>query len=92
VPGLSRLQILDVAVESQGVFWLATSEGLARHAPKSWRVPQPVGEDPVMPLMIEEDSRGGLWLPAQEGLYSLREGLWQGRLLCRRDLSCVQMR
>lgn len=74
IPGMPRLQILDVATEPHGVFWLATSEGLVRHAPASWRRPRVVAMDPVEAIAIEEDQRGALWLPAPQGLHVLRQG------------------
>jgi signal transduction histidine kinase len=77
IPGIARLQTLDVAVESLGVFWLATSEGLVRHAPASWRMPTAVPADSVEVLAIEEDAGGGLWLPTRRGLHNLHEGRWR---------------
>jgi signal transduction histidine kinase len=77
IPGITRLQIVDVAVESHGVFWLATSEGLVRHASESWRMPVGMAEESAGVLAIEEDAGGGLWLPARDGLYSWREGNWR---------------
>lgn len=76
IPGIPRLQIVDVAVESQGVFWLATSEGLVRHALTSWRLPETMDPESADVLAIAEDARGGLWLPAPRALYTLYDGQW----------------
>ncbi|MRR32791.1 hypothetical protein EG834_21225, partial [bacterium] len=37
---ISARQYHDLAVESAGTFWLATSDGLFRYAPPSWRTPR----------------------------------------------------
>ncbi len=41
----SARQYYDVAVEPGGAFWLATSDGLFRYAPLTWRSPAPVQAD-----------------------------------------------
>jgi signal transduction histidine kinase len=74
IPGMGRLQIVDVAVEPHGVFWLATAEGLVRHAPESWRQPWAVGVEWGELFAMEEDPRGGLWMSALDGLYHWHEG------------------
>jgi signal transduction histidine kinase len=76
IPGIPRLQIVDVAVESHGVFWLATSEGLVRHAPESWRMPEAMAAESAEVLAIAEDAEGGLWFPAPRSLYTLRDDQW----------------
>ena len=48
-------QIFDVAVEPDGVFWLATSDGLFRHTAPLWRSPSPFAaslEAPVEALTV----------------------------------------
>lgn len=61
-------QYKDVAVETNGVFWLATSEGLVRYAPYLWRRPRQLEglEAPVHAML--EDSRDRLWFASAEGL------------------------
>lgn len=69
-------QYFDVALEGDGVFWLATSEGLVRCAPAAWRSPpfEPVRNTPITAAL--EDADGALWFVAGEGLVENREGAW----------------
>ena len=77
IPGLARAQVLDVAVESAGVFWVATSEGLVRYAPSSWRQPPGVG-GAAMDIVGMVEHRGvGVWMVSPSDLYLLREGRWR---------------
>ncbi|RME91819.1 MAG: hypothetical protein D6766_11185, partial [Verrucomicrobia bacterium] len=62
-------QYYDLAVEPDGAFWLATSEGLARCAPATW---QPAGGGPVAEEVYGgvESADGRLWFAAQGGLWA----------------------
>jgi signal transduction histidine kinase len=80
LPGANPVQIYDVAVEGNGVFWLATSGGLLRHAPLSWRRPADTEagagtDNPVFAVL--EDRAGGLWFATASGLLAYREGRWR---------------
>ncbi len=66
---LSVRRIYDVAVESNGTLWLATSDGLFRRTPTIWeisttaggsRAGEPAGEPPAVttPLPVEIAARG----------------------------------
>ncbi len=52
--------VQDVISEPGGVFWLATSQGLVRHAPPLWRTPAAVRSEGLA-HSIAEDRRGRLW-------------------------------
>ena len=70
-------QILDVAVQPRGVFWLATREGLLRHAPSAWRSPALPTNSPGLVQGIAEDADGTLWVAAEAGLFGFRENRWE---------------
>lgn len=72
---LSRV-LIGMARESGGAFWLATSEGLARHAPAAWRTPPPAASWDGVIHDIHEDTRGRVWFVAAQSLLCLRENQW----------------
>src|SRR5207247_1650617 len=67
----------DVATEPNGVFWLATSEGLFRHAPLAWRTPLAVRHLNSLVHSIREDSAGKLWFANANSVNSLHDGQWK---------------
>ncbi len=71
--GLPAAQYYDMAREPKGVFWLATSEGLARFMPLPWREfpDQPGAGTPI--LAGQMDGEGQLWWLSSTNLI-----LWQG--------------
>lgn len=75
-------QILDVAVQPRGVFWLATREGVLRRAPAAWQPPALPPGPPAQPGLVQglvEEGAGRLWVAAEAGLYSLQNGRWDYR-------------
>jgi signal transduction histidine kinase len=60
----------DVAVQTNGVFWLATSAGLVRYAPLLWRAPSEISESRLAESACYAISQGekALWLATVEGL------------------------
>ncbi|MFB3787202.1 MAG: ATP-binding protein [bacterium] len=72
---LSRV-LIGMAREAGGAFWLATSEGLARHAPAAWRTPPPAASWNGVIHDIREDTRGRVWFVAAQSLLCLREDQW----------------
>lgn len=72
---LSRV-LTGLAREPGGAFWLATSEGLARHAPAVWRTPAPAAAWDGVIHDIREDSRGRVWFVSAQSLIGLRENQW----------------
>ena len=61
-------QIMDVAVEPKGVFWLSTTEGLARHAPLNWRTPPNSGTPAPVVHAIVQDHSNRLWFAGATAL------------------------
>ncbi len=67
----------DVALESTGAFWLATSEGVIRYAPPLWRTPPALEEvqAPVHALLWQtEEDREHLWFASTDALVEFRDG------------------
>ncbi|MFO1499011.1 MAG: ATP-binding protein [Verrucomicrobiota bacterium] len=78
IPGVSREklwagQYKDVATETNGVFWLATSEGALRYAPALWRTPTELDEITSHVHAILEDDKNRLWFASSDSLYVLTE-------------------
>ncbi|HKS36053.1 MAG TPA: two-component regulator propeller domain-containing protein, partial [Verrucomicrobiae bacterium] len=86
-PGVrtAERQIFDAATEANGVFWLATSEGLIRHAPQIWRSPSGLGDLKSPVYGILEDRQGRLWFAAPGALLVSQHGEWR-RIAWPRDL------
>ncbi|MBM3831890.1 MAG: hypothetical protein FJ403_01190 [Verrucomicrobia bacterium] len=70
-------QYRDVAVETNGVFWLATSEGLVRYAPFCWRTPREIEEVETLVHAMLEDREGRLWFGTADYLVEFRNGQWK---------------
>jgi len=66
----------DMALETNGVFWIASSEGVIRHAPFLWRSrPDLEGVGSAVHSMVFRAAPAGLasaWLATPEGLVSAR--------------------
>ncbi len=75
-PPLTPGQILDVAVQPRGVFWLATRQGLLRHAPSAWHSPAWPTRAPGLVQGLAEDAVGTLWVAAEAGLFGYRGNVW----------------
>jgi signal transduction histidine kinase/ligand-binding sensor domain-containing protein len=71
---ISARQYYDVATEPGGAFWLATSEGLARFAPLTWRTPALLRQlrSPVHGLVA--DSVGRVWFVSGNALHLFQNG------------------
>src|SRR5262249_55978328 len=67
---IAARQYYDVSVESGGVFWLASSDGLLRYAPLIWRSPSfiPKAGSPIQCLSGDQQR---IWFVAGNILYSL---------------------
>jgi signal transduction histidine kinase len=61
---------LDVAVQTNGVFWLATSAGVVRYAPLLWRAPTQMARERLAESATYAicEGRDGLWLATIDGL------------------------
>ena len=69
---ISARKYFDAAVEPDGIFWLATSEGLFRYTPHTWQSLR--GEWDVNALIhgLTEDGTGRLWFVAGNRLHVLK--------------------
>lgn len=73
---LSRV-LLNVGLDKNGSFWLATSEGLARYAPPTWQTPPPVAQlDRVMHAAYQ-DKQDRLWFLFTDRLVRCDGGQWR---------------
>jgi len=79
IPGLrgAQPQFLDVAVQPNGIFWLATSEGLARYSPPTWRTPSGLAGGGSEITSILEDRQGRVWFATTNQLRVVRDGKWR---------------
>ncbi len=68
--------VYDVAVMSRGIFWLATREGVLRHAPSAWQSPDLPGASPGAVAGFAEDQAGVLWGASEAGLLRAEAGNW----------------
>ena len=65
---ISARQYLDVAVEPNGTFWLATSDGLFRYAAQSWRSPDLASKLNSVVHCTAADREGRLWFISASAL------------------------
>jgi signal transduction histidine kinase len=67
----------DVAVQTNGVFWLATSAGLVRYAPLLWRAPPEISKAQLAESACYAIAQGesDLWLATIEGLVRVGNSL-----------------
>lgn len=66
-------RFLDAATDPVGVFWLATSGGLYRHAPPVWRTPASAASIRAPVHGLVEDLDGRLWFVSDNALQVLSE-------------------
>ena len=72
---------MDLATDAQGVFWLATGEGLFRYAPSTWLKPAPLRELEGPVESMAEDSAGRFWLLETNCLHEMQRSRWQAHPL-----------
>jgi signal transduction histidine kinase len=75
--GLLAGQYYDVAVSTNGTFWLATSEGLMLHAPQLWQTPNEAERISSVVAAMGEDDAARLWFAHAAGLASLQDRQWR---------------
>jgi signal transduction histidine kinase len=64
----------DVAVETNGIFWLASAEGLLRYSPPLWKSPRAIQQLNSPVPCLAEDSESRLWFASAGALHSLQDG------------------
>lgn len=67
----------DVAVETNGIFWLASAEGLLRYSPPLWKSPRALQQLNTPVPCMTEDSQSRLWFVSTGALHSLDGELHQ---------------
>src|ERR1039458_9052727 len=65
----SGRQYHDAAVDPNGAFWLAASDGLMRYAPLTWRSPASVRKLSSLVHGLAGDDAGRLWFLSGAGLH-----------------------
>jgi signal transduction histidine kinase/streptogramin lyase len=70
---VSARQFFDLATEPGGAFWLATSDGLFRHAPLLWRSPRAVQHINAPVYCMTVDAEGRLWFLSGGALHLLQD-------------------
>ncbi|MCC6232787.1 MAG: hypothetical protein IT580_09100 [Verrucomicrobiales bacterium] len=76
-PVIQAGRIADVAVEPQGIAWLATSEGLFRIAPLPWRAALGFGTEPDPTLAVTSDRRGQTIALTTRAVHWLEGNTWR---------------
>ncbi len=66
-------KFFDMAMETDGAFWLATLDGLFRFAPPTWRLPSPLQGLASSVHCLTEDHEGRLWFVTGGELHSLQD-------------------
>ena len=69
---ISARQYFDVALEPNGPFWLATSDGLFRFAPLSWR--NATGATRLTIHCLTGDAQERIWFVSAGSLHLLEQG------------------
>ncbi len=75
--GILSGNIFDVFSDPRRVFWISTSDGVARCAPPLWRAPAPVAQLDLAVHAIAEDRQGRLWFAATNYLLELDNNKWK---------------
>lgn len=71
---VSARQYFDLAVEPNGNFWLATSDGLFRYSPLLWRTPSPLRKLSSPVRCMAGDQQRRLWFVSGNQVYQLEKG------------------
>jgi ligand-binding sensor domain-containing protein len=67
----------DIAAETNGVFWVATVEGLTRHAPSLWHTPLEAQNINVMVHSLNQDAAGRLWCISANAMGMSQQQQWR---------------
>ncbi len=74
--GILSAHVFDVAVDTNDIFFLATSHGVARYTPSLWRVPDGTIDFTEPIHAIHEDSLGRIWFGSNNYILKLEDGVW----------------
>lgn len=70
-------QILALHVESNGIFWLATSKGVFRYTPPLWNIPDEISDIQNSVNSVVQDNNGNLWFDCTTFLLQLNDEQWK---------------
>ena len=84
-------QYWDVAVDEQGVFYVATSEGLLRYMPLPWQAPRGLEAEAMPVQFVREDSENRLWCACDSMVMALENGAWKKYFLPGVDVGSPQV-
>jgi signal transduction histidine kinase len=84
-------QYWDVAVDRQGIFYLATSEGVFRYTPLPWRVPRGLEMEATPMQYIREDSQNRLWCAGDYRVMVQEHGSWKMHDIPGMDVASLQL-
>ncbi len=68
--------LMDVATERNGVFWIATTYGLARYTPPLWRTPAEILDIRKTFISIHEDREHRLWFTCEDRIVKYENSEW----------------
>jgi signal transduction histidine kinase/CheY-like chemotaxis protein len=74
--GVLAGSIFEVFVETEGTFWIGSSEGIARYTPLHWQAPPGLHELDQIVHAADEDRKGRLWFAATDCLLELDGNRW----------------
>ena len=75
--GLGANSIAGLAVDNDGILWVATPVALHFNAGDGWfMIGQPHGLMAEWPTSLSVDPRGGMWVGADNGLFRYQNGEW----------------
>jgi signal transduction histidine kinase/CheY-like chemotaxis protein len=74
--GVLSGNILDIATQPDGPFWLVGTEGIARYAPSPWRPAPGLENFDLAVHAIAEGRDGSLWFAATDYLLQFKNGTW----------------
>ena len=89
---ISARQYYDIAIEPDGNFWVATSDGLFRYAPTLWRSPAVVRKISSTVRCLAADQEGRIWMAAAGKVFSLQNGRVEDYSLGAVTNSALQVR
>ena len=74
-------ELNSFALQEDGVFWIATSNGVARHANMLWESAKGFPNDKLTCNSIVEDNHGRVWFACIDRLICFDHGQWQTYML-----------
>lgn len=70
-------QILDLHVEPNGIFWIATFKGVFRYTPPLWKIPDEISDIQNSVNSVVQDDNGSLWFDCTTFLLQQKDQEWK---------------